>query len=127
VLTRNANLLTGEFIQSCWFKKQYTKNSQGTLVVLQVGKDVFTKTVEKDMNSLKNPFPSTHDVPPYVKRASYFVISREIINGCIENINQEFNFTVRATNNPWYKLTLTTYKNDKGILLTYPSFEIPII
>jgi hypothetical protein len=132
LLAKKDNILIGEFIQSSWFQKQYNVNSQGIFVVLQICKNVFTKTVEKDMNSLKNPFPSLYDIPPYVKRAGYFVMPWQIVNGCIKNIetSNTLSFTLRATNNPWDKLKLSMYKNPnascENILVTHPSFEIKL-
>ena len=130
LLMRHDTILTGEFIQSSWFQNQYNMNSQGLFVVLQICKRVFTKTVEKDMNSLKNPFPSLYDIPPYVKRTSYFAMPWQIINECIKNIENNHDFTLRANNNPWDKLKLSIYKSpsdDGNILITHPSFEIKIM
>jgi hypothetical protein len=127
MLTGGNNKLFGDFIRSNWFQKKYCMNSQGLFVVLQISTDIFIKTVEKDMNSLKNPFPSLYDIPPYVVRGSYFVISSQIINELIEN-SETTHFTLRASNNPWDKLKLSIYKCPEGnILITHPSFEIKIL
>mgnify|MGYP006159033029 CR=1 FL=1 len=126
----NRNILLGEFMQSLWFQVKYTKNSHGVFVVLKVNKNTSTKTIEKDMNSLKNPFPSLYDIPPYVKRGSYFNMPLEIINNCIEiSKSHEIKFTLRAYNCPWDKLTFSIYNNPTNqdeILLSLPSFELPL-
>ena len=126
----NRNILLGQFMQSLWFQVKYTKNSSGIFVVLKVDKNTSTKTIEKDMNSLKNPFPTLYDIPPYVKRGSYFVMPWEIINGCIKKSqSDDIGFTLRAHNLPWDKLTFSIYNNPSNsdeILLTLPSFELPL-
>ena len=126
----NKNILSGQFLQSTWFQKKYTKNTKGLFVVLQVKKNCSSKKIEKDMNSLKNPFPTLYDIPPYCIRASYFQIPWEIMNGLDRKATTEdgFAFTMRAHNNPWDKLSITVYKNPEndGILITHPTFEIPI-
>ena len=132
VLTQqeNRNILLGQFMQSIWFQKVYPKNSSGIFVVLKVDKNTSTKTIEKDMNSLKNPFPTLYDIPPYVKRGSYFVMPWEIINGCIKKSqSDDIDFTLRAHNRPWDKLTFSIHNNPSNpdeILLTLPSFELPL-
>ena len=80
------------------------------------------------MNSLKNPFPSLYDIPPYVRRTSYFVMPWQIMKECIKNIEDNLKFTLRANNNPWDKLKLTMYNDvaGKSILVTHPSFEMKI-
>jgi len=126
----NRNILSGQFMQSLWFQVKYTKNSSGIFVVLKVDKNTSTKTIEKDMNSLKNPFPTLYDIPPYVKRGSYFVMPWEIINGCIKKSqSDDIGFTLRAINHPWDKLTFSIYNNPSNsdeILLTLPRFEMPL-
>ena len=133
VLTQqeNRNILLGQFMQSIWFQKVYPKNSRGIFVVLKVYKNISTKTIEKDMNSLKNPFPTLFDIPPYVKFGSYFVMNWDIINGCIKKSQEcnDFTFTLRANNCPWHKLTFSIYNNPDNsgeILLCLPSFEVPL-
>ena len=83
------------------------------------------------MNSLKNPFPSLYDIPPYTSRASYYIMPWQIMTSCHKNLEKEdgFKFTIRANNNPWDKLTFTIYKepDNKGIMLTLPEFETIMI
>ena len=123
----NKNILLGQFIQSIWFQKEYTKNSQALFVVLKVKQDCSTKTIEKDMNGLKNPFPTLYDIPPYATNASYFIMPCNIMSGCHKKASEEdgFGFTLRAHNNPWDKLSIKIYKNPQtdNILITLPSFE----
>ena len=40
-LYENKNLLLGQFLQSIWFQKEYSKNNQALFVVLQVKKKLF--------------------------------------------------------------------------------------
>jgi len=123
-------MLLVQFIQSNWFKKEYTKNSQALFVVLKVKIDCSTKTIEKDMNSLKNPFPSFYDIPPYAIEASYFAMPRDIMTECHNKANEDdgFKFTLRARNNTLDKLTIKIYKNplNYNILITLPSFDTPL-
>ena len=67
----NGNYILGQFIQSNWFNITYKPRSIALFVVMKVKKDCSINTIEKDMNSLKNPFPSLYDIPPYTSRASY--------------------------------------------------------
>ena len=82
------------------------------------------------MNSLKNPFPSLYDIPPYAKKASYYVMPWQMLTQCQKQTEKEdgFKFTIRANNNPWDKLTFTIYQDPdgKGIMLTLPEFEMPL-
>ena len=123
------SILIGQFIQSTWFNILYKEDSQVLFVVLKVKKECSNNTIEKDMNSLKNPFPALYDVPPYVTRASYFSIPWNILRKLVKEASnkQDFKFTIRATNSPWDKLTLQIYKNDNNsIFITCPEFEIPL-
>ena len=143
----NKNLLIGEFLQSSWFNKIYTLNNSAVFVVFKVNVDISCKKIEKDMNSLKNPFPTLYDIPPYISRYSYFSMPWQIINKCINQADNEIKFTIRAFNNPYDKLTLTIVKEpvsiydnmcegvnnldgidnkNQNIMITLPSFEIPI-
>jgi hypothetical protein len=104
----NKNVLIGEFIQSIWFNKIYYINNNCNFVILKVKKDVSCKKIEKDMNSLKNPFPTLYDIPPYISGYSYFILPWQLVNQCISQSKTQdfFKFTLRAFNNPRDKLTL---------------------
>ena len=87
------------------------------------------------MNSLKNPFPTLYDIPPYVIRYSYFNMPWQLVNQCIKEltVRDNFKFTIRAFNNPYDKLILDIRKNydvvenqNTDIVVSLPSFEIPI-
>jgi len=125
----NGNFILGQFIQSNWFNITYKLHSMALFVVMKVKKDRSINTIEKDMNSLKNPFPSLYDIPPYTVRASYYIMPWQIMTRCNKNLEKEdgFKFTIRANNNPWDKLTFTIYKEPggEGMMLTLPEFEIP--
>ena len=126
--SRGNNML-GQFIQSIWFNVTYKPYSTGLFVVMKVDKNCSINTIEKDMNSLKNPFPSLYDIPPYAKKASYYVMPWQMLTQCQKQTEKEdgFKFTIRANNNPWDKLTFTIYQDPegKGIMLTLPEFEMP--
>lgn len=145
----NKNLLTGQFIQSIWFNKSYTSNKSALFVVFKTKVDISCKKIEKDMNSLKNPFPTLYDIPPYISRYSYFNMPWQLVNQCIKEAKErnDFKFTIRAFNNPYDKLILTIinepssiYGNmregvnnldgidnkNQSIMITLPSFEIPL-
>ena len=146
---KNKNIILGQFIQSNWFNKIYIRNKSAIFVVLKVEKEISSQTIEKDMNGLKNPFPTLYDVPPYVSRYSYFNLPWQLMNQCAEVLKEKdaFNFTIRAFNNPYDKLILsvrnpiddilTNMRNsvnnfdgidneNQKIMITLPSFEIPI-
>ena len=131
-LTPNSrgNNMLGQFIQSNWFNVMYKKTSIALFVIMKVKKECSINTIEKDMNSLKNPFPSLYDIPPYAAKASYFAMPWEIMNCCYKETEKEdgFKFTMRANNNPWDKLTLTVYRDPDGdgLLLTLPEFDMPV-
>lgn len=125
----NRSIITGQFLQSIWFNIVYKISSQAIFVILKVKKDCSINTIEKDMNSLKNPFPSLYDIPPYAKRASYFTLPWEILRQCIKEVNnkEDIRFTLRAYNNPWDKLTIQLYKKDmNSVTITLPEFEMPL-
>ena len=146
---KNKNIIMGQFIQSSWFNKIYITNKSALFVVFKVEKEISSQTIEKDMNGLKNPFPTLYDVPPYVSRYSYFNMPWQLVNQCATVLKEKdcFNFTIRAFNNPYDKLILTIinepssiYSNmregvnnldgidnkNQSIMITLPSFEIPL-
>jgi hypothetical protein len=139
----------GQFIQSIWFNRIYITNKSALFVVFKVEKKISSQTIEKDMNGLKNPFPTLYDVPPYVSRYSYFNMPWQLVNQCATVLKEKdcFHFTIRAFNNPYDKLILNVRKTPNNILdnmrnsvnnldgidnenqkimITLPSFEIPI-
>lgn len=133
---KNKNIIIGQFIQSSWFNKFYITNKSAFFVVFKVEKDISSQKIEKDMNGLKNPFPTLYDVPPYVSRYSYFNLPWQLVNQCATVLKEKdfFNFTIRAFNNPYDKLILNVRKSpnnlddneNQKIMITLPSFEIPI-
>ena len=64
--------LFGQYITSNWYSKQYAKGTCIRFAVLMVEAGRGIATVEKDLNSLNNPFPTVFDIPPYVKKFSFF-------------------------------------------------------
>lgn len=130
IKNENRQILSGQFIQSHWFNVLYMEGMIALFVVLKVKKEMSGNTIEKDMNSLKNPFPSLYDIPPYALRASYFSMPWDILRLCMKESNNkdDFKFTMRASNSPWDKLTVQIYKapEGKGILICCPEFEMPL-
>ena len=91
--------------------------AKGTCIrfaVLMVQNDCAIAKVEKDLNSLGNPFPTVFDIPPYVKKFSFFDLSSSILlDSCIMCANNkgDFKFAMRATNCNWDILHLHIYKD----------------
>jgi len=126
ILTITNDTLHAQFLQSLWFNITYKKNQTPIFVVLCVHKSISSSTIEKDMNSLKNPFPTVYDIPPYVKRLSYFNISWNLTNKCIDEVKNkgDIKFSFRAINNPWDILEMSLYGelNKDEIIFTLPYF-----
>ena len=126
ILTITNDTLHAQFLQSLWFNITYKKNQTPIFVVLCVHKSISSSTIEKDMNSLKNPFPTVYDIPPYVKRHSYFNISWNLTNKCIDEVKNkgDIKFSFRAINNPWDILEMSLYGelNKDEIIFTLPYF-----
>ena len=125
-MTCNNQTLHGQFLQSTWFNIIYKKNQTPIFVVLKVHKTVSCSTIEKDMNSLKNPFPTVYDIPPYIKSHSYFNMSWHLTNKCIDEVKklEDMRFTLRAVNNPWNTLEMNIYYNHEtdDVTFTLPYF-----
>ena len=126
ILTITNDTLHAQFLQSLWFNITYKKNQTPIFVVLCVHKSISSSTIEKDMNSLKNPFPTVYDIPPYVKRHSYFNISWNLTNKCIDEVKNkgDIKFSFRAINNPWDILEMSLYGelNKDEIIFTFQYF-----
>ena len=92
-----------------------------------VQNDCAIAKVEKDLNSLNNPFPTVFDIPPYVKKFSFFDLTPILLDSCIVCANQKgsFTFTMRATNCNWDMLHLHIYKDGPNTCnISQPEFEI---
>lgn len=133
ILNKLPHTITGQFITSNWFNKPYMKFEDAIFVVVAVKKNMSTAKLEKDFNKLKNPFPTVYDIPPYITVASYFKIPFDLMCKFVHRAHKEkndtFEFTVRATNNPWSMLTVKIIKNQnntESILMCLPSFEMPL-
>lgn len=126
ILTTTNDTLHAQFLQSLWFNVTYKKNQTPIFVVLRVHKSISCSTIEKDMNSLKNPFPTVYDIPPYVKKHSYFNIPWNLTNKCIDEVKKkgDIKFSFRAINNPWDILEMSLYgeENKDEITFTLPYF-----
>ena len=119
--------LFGQYITSNWYSKQYSKGTCIRFAVLMVEAGRGIATVEKDLNSLNNPFPTVFDIPPYVKKFSFFDLTPNLLDSCILCANQKgsFTFTMRATNCNWDMLHLHIYKDGPNTcIISQPEFEI---
>ena len=119
--------LFGQYITSNWYSKQYSKGTCIRFAVLMGQNDCAIASVEKDLNSLNYPFPTVFDIPPYVKKFSFFDLSPILLDSCIECANQKgsFTFTMRATNCNWEMLHLHIYKDGPNTcIISQPEFEI---
>ena len=119
--------LFGQYITSNWYSKQYSKGTCIRFAVLMVEAGRGIATVEKDLNSLGNPFPTVFDIPPYVKKFSFFDLSPVLLDSCIMCANNkgDFKFAMRATNCNWDILHLHIYKDTpETCIISQPEFEI---
>ena len=119
--------LLGQYITSSWYSKQYNKGTCIRFAVLMVQNDCAIAKLEKDLNSLHNPFPTVFDIPPYVKKFSFFDMSPPLLDSCIicVNNNDSFKFSMRATNCNWDILHLHIYKDGpNSCIISQPEFEI---
>ncbi len=133
LLNKNSSTISGQFITSNWFNKEYLKYDDAYFVVVTVEKNMSAAKIEKDFNKLKNPFPTVYDIPPYVKIASYFKFGFDLICKFVhktQRCDDSFEFTVRGTNSPWSTLTMKVNKNvgsnKESILMCHPTFDMPL-
>jgi len=129
VLMENTDLrkLQGDFIQSTWFNKLFKLGDDLSFIVIGIDQNKSAKDIEKDLNKLRNPFPTPHDIPYYIKNAGYYVMGQNIMIRSIKQFNNEtsFNFTLKSTINSFQTLTLKLIKNDnnpQSMFITTPSF-----
>jgi len=119
--------LMGQYITSNWYSKQYDKGQSLRFAILMVQNDCAIAKVEKDLNSLGNPFPTIFDIPPYVKKFSFFDMTPILLDTCINCsfYSGDFTFTMRAINCKWDLLRLNIYKNSQDTCtISHPEFEI---
>ena len=133
ILNKLPRTVTGQFITSSWFNKEYLKYDDAFFIVAAVKKNTSAATLEKDFNKLKNPFPTVYDIPPYITVASFFKIPFDLMCKFVHKAHKEkkesFEFTIRAANNPWSVLTIKIIKNPDNpdsVLMCHPSFEMPL-
>ena len=119
--------LIGQFLQSLWYNKEYDINDKIHFVVLSVNNLKSNIDIEKDMNKIKNPFPTLHDIPYYCFSA-YYVLSYTIIQNCLFEFKfkDSIEFTLKSVNNSMQTLTIKIYKHDKypkhKIIISQPQF-----
>jgi hypothetical protein len=119
--------LMGQYITSNWYSKSYNKGQSLRFAILMVQNDCAIAKVEKDLNSLGNPFPTLFDIPPYVKKCSFFDMTPLLLDNCINCsfYSGDFTFTMRAINCKWDLLRLNIYKNSQDTCtISHPEFEI---
>lgn len=127
---KNRNTLSGQFIQSMWYMKQYTCDDKIEFAVLGVDVNISAIDVEKDMNKLKNPFPTYHDIPYYVKNSAYYIMDPSIMGMFLKLFEKETDttFTLKSFTNRYQTLTLRIFKDlenkfSESIFISGPSFE----
>jgi len=119
--------LMGQYITSNWYSRIYKKGDSIRFAVLMVQNDCAIAKVEKDLNSLGNPFPTLFDIPPYVKKYSLFDMPPVLLENCVNCsfCSGDFTFTMRASNCKWDILRLNIYKNSQDTCtISQPEFEI---
>tara|TARA_B100001063_G_scaffold246715_1_gene287162 strand:+ start:2960 stop:3466 length:507 start_codon:yes stop_codon:yes gene_type:complete len=124
----NTNNLRGQFIQSNWYNRLYRIGDELHFVVMSIEKNKSLKDVEKDMNKLKNPFPTFHDVPVYTKNVGYYIMDQTIMMRCIKQLYNDFSFmfTLKSMVNPYQSLTLKFIRNDDNpqtMFICCPEFQ----
>lgn len=129
ILIENTDLrkLQGDFIQSTWFNKLFKLGDDLSFMVITVEQNKSAKDIEKDLNKLRNPFPTSHDIPYYLNNTGYYIMDQNIMIRSIRQFNHtsSFNFTLKSTINPFQTLTLKLIKNDnnpQSMFITTPSF-----
>ena len=123
--------LYGQFLQSIWYNKLYSLNNDIHFVVMGVDKNKSANDVEKDMNKYKNPFPSFHDIPYYLKHSAYYVLDQNIMMRSLKELNiiTSFDFTLKSVTNPYQVLTLKLFRNPENtqtMFISTPSFKMPL-
>ena len=129
ILIENENIdnLGGQFISSMWWNKEYKMGDILEFVVMSVEINRSSTDVEKDMNKLKNPFPSYHDLPYYLKNVGYYVMDQPIMMKCLNHLKYKnsFEFTLKSISNPFQSVTLKLNQNtnNDSMFITCPSFS----
>ena len=123
--------LYGQFLQSVWYNKLYSLNNDIHFVVMGVDKNKSANDVEKDMNKTKNPFPSFHDIPYYLKHSAYYVLDQNIMMRSLKELDtiSSFDFTLKSVTNPYQVLILKFFRNPENsqtMFISTPSFKMPL-
>ena len=123
----NVDVLSGQFISSMWWNREYKMGDILEFVVMAVIINKSASDVEKDMNKLKNPFPSYHDLPYYLKNVGYYVMDQPIMIKCLTHLTYKdsFSFTLKSISNPFQSVTLKLNQNtnNNSMFITCPSFN----
>lgn len=119
--------LNGQFITSSWFNKLFKLGDELHFIISAINQYKSSTDFEKDLNKLKNPFPSIHDVPNYVKNPGYFIMSQDIMMRSLGQFKviDTFDFTLKSMTNFHQKLTLKLIKNQSdtnSMFISCPSF-----
>lgn len=124
----NINNLGGQFISSMWWNKEYKMGDTLEFVVMSVETNKSSTDVEKDMNKIKNPFPTYYDLPHYLKNVGYYVMDQTIMMKCLNHLkdNNSFDFTLKSVTNPFQSITLNLHRNvnnNNSMFISCPSFS----
>ena len=124
--------LNGQFITSSWFNKLFKLGDELHFIIAAVNQYKSSTDFEKDLNKLKNPFPSIHDVPSYIKDSGYFIMNQDIMMRSLVQfkITDTFEFTLKAMTNLHQRLTLKLIKNQRdnnSMFISCPSFTSKLV
>ena len=129
---KELNQLNGQFITSGWFNREFKLGDELHFIITAVHQYKSSTDFEKDLNKLKNPFPSFHDMPSYVKNSGYYIMNQDImVRSLIQfKMTDSFDFTLKSITNQHQKLTLKLIKNHchtNSMFITCPSFTDSLI
>ena len=119
--------LNGQFITSSWFNKLFKLGDELHFIISAINQYKSSTDFEKDLNKLKNPFPSIHDVPNYVRNSGYFIMNQDIMMRSLVQfkVTDTFEFTLKSMTNFHQKLILKLIKNQSdtnSMFISCPSF-----
>jgi len=77
-----------------WWNKEYKMGDTLEFVVMSVETNKSSTDVEKDMNKIKNPFPTYHDLPHYLKNVGYYVMDQTIMMKCLNHLKDKNAFDI---------------------------------
>lgn len=125
---KKLNQLSGQFLQSLWFNKLFRLEDKLHFIIMAVDNRQSSVDIEKDMNKLKNPFPTYHDIPYYLRNTGYYIMDQHIMMNCLHFLKKDnsFKFTLKSVTNPFQQLTLKLFENKmdcRSMYISTPSFK----